>query len=252
MKAYQFEDIQDQVVIITGSGRGIGKATAELFAQHGARVVVSDIDKDVCDEAVEGIKAMGAQAIGVVTDITKKDETAALMKAAVDQWGQIDCLVNNAGITQDTLFLRMKEDIWHRAIDINLTGTYRACWEAVQYMRKTKKGTIINFSSIARTGNPGQANYSAAKAGVVGLTQTLAKELASMGIRVNCVAPGLVETRMTNVIPDKIRAQLLSLIPFKRAGQPSEIAYPVLFLASKMSSYVNGVVLEISGGISGL
>lgn len=249
---YAFEDIKDAVVIVTGSGRGIGRATAELFANHGAKVVVSDIDQDVCDTAAKEIsQATGAEVIGVVCNITKLDQVEAMMQQVVDKWGKIDVLVNNAGITKDGLFLRMKPDQWNFIVDVNLNGTYNCSYAAVQHMRKTRKGVIINLSSIARFGNPGQANYAAAKAGIVGFTASLAKELGPMGIRVNAIAPGFVETRLTDAIPDKIKDEMVDRIPLKRKGQPLDIAGPILFLASNLSSYVSGITLQIDGGISG-
>ena len=247
MKKYSFEDIKGKVVVITGSGRGIGKVTAEVFASQGARVVVSDIDKDVCHSTVEDIKKMGADAIGVVADISQEDQVVNLMKEPMDKWGQIDCLVNNAGMTQDALFIRMKTEQWQKVIDINLTAVYLCTKEAVKHMRKARKGNIINISSISRLGNAGQANYSAAKAGVVGLTNTLARELAPMGIRVNCIAPGFVRTRLTDAIPENIAKEMQKKIAIGRIGSPEEIAYPVLFYASQMSSYVNGCTMDVNG-----
>ncbi|MBX7057194.1 MAG: 3-oxoacyl-ACP reductase FabG [Leptospirales bacterium] len=250
---YAFEDIKDSVVIVTGSGRGIGRATAELFAEHGARVAVSDIDQEVCDTAAKEIaQKTGAEVIGVVCNITKAGDAEALMQKVVDKWGKIDVLVNNAGITKDGLFLRMKEEQWKFIIDVNLNGTYNCTFAAVQHMRKARKGSIINLSSIARFGNPGQANYSAAKAGVVGFTSALAKELGPMGIRVNAVAPGFVETRLTDAIPDKLKEEMVDRIPLKRKGQPQDIAGPILFLASSLSSYISGDTIEINGGLGSM
>ena len=246
---YGFEDIKDQVVIVTGSGRGIGRATAELFASHGARVVVSDIDQDVCNEAAAEISKSGAEVLPIVCNITDKTQVDDMMAKTAEKWGQIDCLVNNAGITKDGLFLRMKPEQWQFIIDVNLTGTYNCSHAAVNIMRKKKKGTIINLSSLARVGNPGQVNYSAAKAGVVGFTAALAREIGSMGIRVNAVAPGFVETRLTDAIPDKIQTEMVKGIALKRTGLPIDIANPILFLASEMSSYVTGIVIDVNGGI---
>ena len=246
---YAFEDIKGQVVLITGSGRGIGRATADLFAEQGARVVISDVDADVCNQAADEIAQKGAQTLPIVCDITKRDQVDAMMQQVVDKWERIDCLVNNAGMTKDGLFLRMKQEHWQVAIDVNLTGTFNCCHAAVQHMRKVKKGNIINLSSLARIGNAGQANYSAAKAGVVGFTRALAKELASMNIRVNCVAPGFVVTRLTDAIPDKLMEEMVKMIPLKRKGQPIDIAGPVLFLASELSAYMTGQVLDVNGGL---
>ena len=246
---YAFEDIKDTVVIVTGSGRGIGRATAELFAAHGAKVVVSDIDQDVCNEAAQEIGRLGGEVLPIVCNITKRDQVDAMMEQTVNKWGKIDTLVNNAGVTKDGLFLRMKPEQWDFAIDVNLNGTYHCTNSAVMHMRKTKKGSIINLSSLSRTGNPGQVNYSAAKAGVIGFTKALAKEIGSMGIRVNCIAPGFVETRLTDAIPHKIRDEMIKSIPLRREGEPIDIAGPILFLASQLSAYVNGAVIDVNGGV---
>ena len=246
--AYTFDDIKDQVVVITGSGRGIGKATAELFAAHGAKLVISDMDTEVCEQTAEELKKSGTEAIGVVANVTKEEDVAKLMKAPIDKWGRIDCLVNNAGLTKDTLFIRMKIEQWKLVMDVNLNGAYLCAKEAVNYMRKARKGSIINLSSISRVGNPGQANYSSAKAGVVALSATMAKELGPLGIRVNCVLPGFTETRLVAQMPDKIREESKNVVPLKRHALPEEIAYPILFLSSRMASYVSGATLEVHGG----
>lgn len=252
MEKYGLEDIKDQVVIITGSGRGIGRATAEMFAAQGAKVVISDMDKDVCDEAAAEIAKTGAETMGIVCNITNREQVDAMMQAVIDKWGQIDCVVNNAGLTKDGLFLRMKPEQWSLAIDVNLTGTYQVSHAAVQHMRKKKKGTIINMSSIARGGNPGQVNYSAAKAGIVGFTSALGKELGPMGIRVNAVAPGFIETRLTDAIPDKLVDEMVKQIPMKRTGKPEDIAKAVLFLASDLSAYMTGQTIDVNGGLGGV
>lgn len=252
MKKYAFEDIKDQVVIVTGSGRGIGRTTAEVFASQGAKVVISDMDEDVCKQAAEEIAKLGVETMHYVCNITNREQVDAMMQAVVDKWGRIDTLVNNAGITKDGLFLRMKPEQWNFIIDVNLNGTYNCAHSAIQHMRKTKKGSIINLSSIARAGNPGQVNYSAAKAGIVGFTAALGKEIASMGIRVNAVAPGFVETRLTAAIPDKIKDEMVKNIPMKRKGMPEDIAYPILFLASELSAYMTGVTIDVNGGLGGV
>lgn len=252
MEKYAFEDIKDQVVIVTGSGRGIGRETAELFAAQGAKIVVSDMDQDVCNQAAEEISKLGVETLGIVCNITNREQVDALMQQVIDKWGRIDCLVNNAGITKDGMFLRMKPEQWQFIIDVNLTGTYQCTHAAIQHMRKAKKGTIINLSSIARVGNPGQANYSAAKAGIVGFTAATGKELAPMGIRVNAVAPGFVETRLTDAIPDKLVDQMTSAIPMRRTGKPIDIARVILFLASELSGYMTGQTIDVGGGLGGL
>ena len=248
-ESYSFSDIKDQVVIITGSGRGIGKATAKLFAAHGAKVALTDIDEDVLQETLKEIQKGGCEVHAIVADVSKEQDAGRLVSEVHEKWGKIDCLVNNAGITRDTLFIRMKPDVWQKVIDVNLGGTFYCSHAAVKYMRKARKGSIINFTSMVRNGNPGQANYSAAKAGILGFTKTLAMELGPMGIRVNCVSPGFIETRLTEAIPEKLVEQFKSRIPLQRSGQPEEVAMTVLFLASKMSSYVSGIALDVTGGI---
>ncbi len=252
MEKYSFQEIKDQVVIVTGSGRGIGRATAELFAAQGAKIVISDMDQDVCNQAASEIAALGVETLGVVCNITNREQVDAMMQKVIDKFGRIDCLVNNAGITKDGMFLRMKPEQWQFIIDVNLTGTYNCAHAAIQFMRKEKKGTIINLSSIARAGNPGQANYSAAKAGIVGFTAAIGKELAPMGIRVNAVAPGFIETRLTDAIPDKIVDQMVGMIPMRRKGLPIDIARVILFLASDLSGYMTGITIDVGGGLGGL
>ena len=219
MKKYNFEDIQGQVVVITGSGRGIGKATADVFASQGAKVVISDIEEKVCQDAVEEIKKSGGEAIGISANVTKQEDVANLMQKTVDQWGKIDCLVNNAGIVKDGIFLRMKPQQWQAVMDVNLTGTYLCSWEAVKHMRKVRKGNIINISSVSRFGVAGQANYSSSKAAVAGLCFALSKELPSLGIRVNCVAPGLIKTPLTDALPEAVATQIKSQIAHRAYRQ---------------------------------
>lgn len=247
MSKYNFEEMKGQVVVITGAGRGIGKATAELFASYGCHVVISDVDADVCESSAAEVKKLGGDTLAIVGDITKQEDVANLMAKTVEKWGKIDCLVNNAGITKDKLFLRMTLEEWQLTVNVNLTGTFLCTKEAIKYMRKVRKGNIINLSSISRFGNPGQANYSAAKAGIAGFTKSLAKELGALNIRVNAVAPGFVDTRMTKAIPEKIAEQIKAQIALNRIGEPKEIANVILFLASQMSSYVSGCILDVNG-----
>ena len=247
--AYAFEDIKGASVIVTGSGRGIGKGIAELFIEHGAKVVITDIDADVVKSTTEELSKKG-EAIGIVCDVTNEEQVNKLIDETVEKFEGIDVLVNNAGITKDGLFLRMKLEQFQIVNKINVEGTFLCTKAAVNKMRKAKKGSIINISSIARMGSPGQTNYSASKAAVVGFTRSLAKEIAGYGIRVNCVAPGFVETRLTDAIPDKIRDGMIDSIPLKRTGQPLDIANPILFLASEMSAYITGQTLDVNGGLA--
>ena len=247
--AYAFEDIRGASVIVTGSGRGIGKGIAELFVEHGAKVIITDVDADVVKSTTEELSKKG-EAIGIVCDVTNEEQVNKLIDETVEKFGGVDVLVNNAGITKDGLFLRMKLEQFQIVNKINVEGTFLCTKAAVNKMRKAKKGSIINISSIARMGSPGQTNYSASKAAVVGFTKSLAKEIAGYGIRVNCVAPGFVETRLTDAIPDKIRDGMIDSIPLKRTGQPLDIANPILFLASEMSSYITGQTLDVNGGLA--
>lgn len=247
--AYSFEDIKDASVVITGSGRGIGKGIAELFIEHGAKVVITDIDADVVKSTTEELSKKG-EAIGIVCDVTSEEQVNKLIDETVEKFGGVDVLVNNAGITKDGLFLRMKLEQFQIVNKINVEGTFLCTKAAVNKMRKARKGSIINISSVARMGSPGQTNYSASKAAVVGFTRSLSKEIAGYGIRVNCVAPGFVETRLTDAIPDKIRDGMIDSIPLKRTGQPLDIANPILFLASEMSAYMTGQTLDVNGGLA--
>lgn len=249
---YQFEDLKDAVVIITGSGRGIGKGIAEVFADFGSKIVITDIDENTAKETAAEIAKKGVETLSYVCDVSKFDQVEAMMVDVAAKWGKIDVLVNNAGITQDGLFLRMKPEQWQKVLDINLTGTYNCTSAAVNVMRKAKKGAIINISSIAAGGNPGQANYSASKAGVIGFTKALGKELAPMGIRVNAIAPGFIQTAMTDKIPEKLREMMLQAIPMKRPGQPEDIAKAIVFLASELSSYITAQVIDVNGGLASL
>lgn len=247
--AYAFEDIKDASVVITGSGRGIGKGIAELFIEHGAKVVITDIDADVVKSTTEELSKKG-EAIGIVCNVTNEEQVNKLIDETVEKFGGVDVLVNNAGITKDGLFLRMKLEQFQIVNKINVEGTFLCSKAAVNKMRKARKGSIINISSVARMGSPGQTNYSASKAAVVGFTRSLSKEIAGYGIRVNCVAPGFVETRLTDAIPDKIRENMIDSIPLKRTGQPLDIANPILFLASEMSAYMTGQTLDVNGGLA--
>lgn len=250
--AVGLEDLKDKVVIVTGSGRGIGKGIAEAFADAGSKVVISDIDAETAENTAKEIAGKGVETLSQVCDVSNKEQVDALIKATFDKFGKIDVLVNNAGITMDGLFLRMKPEQWQKVIDINLTGTYLVTHAAVNVMRKVKKGSIINISSVNALGSPGQANYSATKAGVVGFTKALGKELAGMGIRVNAIAPGFIETPMTAKIPEKLAEEMIKNIPIGHIGQPEDIAKPILFLASDMASYVTGEVVNVNGGLNGV
>ncbi|MBX2865966.1 MAG: 3-oxoacyl-[acyl-carrier-protein] reductase [Leptolyngbyaceae cyanobacterium MAG.088] len=242
--------MQDQVAIITGSSRGIGKAAALALAAEGASVVVNYArSSSAADEVVAEITGAGGNAIALQADVSQEDQVDALIKATKDKFGRIDVLVNNAGITRDTLLLRMKPADWQAVIDLNLTGVFLCTRAVAKIMLKQRSGRIINISSVAGLmGNPGQANYSAAKAGVIGFTKTVAKEMAPRGVTVNAVAPGFIETDMTNELSNT--EEILKFIPLGRYGQASEVAGLIRFLAADpAAAYITGQVMNVDGGM---
>ena len=242
--------IKGRVALITGSASGMGRGTAEVMAQHGVKIVINDVDQSKVDEVVKGIKEAGGEAMGVVADITNKAEVEAMFKQVVDTYGRIDILVNNAGIFRDKAFLKMTEEDWDKVLDVDLKGVFLCSQEAVKYMREQAHGRIINISSRAWLGGPGQANYSAAKAGVVALTRTLALELGRRGITVNCIPPGLIETPLWYALTDAVRERLRKAQPMGRIGSPRDIAWAVMFFASDEAGYINGQTMYVCGGKS--
>ena len=242
--------LADKVAIITGSSRGIGKATALALAAEGAKVVVNYASSSsAADEVVRQIEEKGGEAIALQADVSKADQVDELVKATKDKFGSIDVLVNNAGITRDTLLLRMKPEDWQAVIDLNLTGVFLCTRAVSKIMLKQRSGRIINISSVAGLmGNPGQANYSAAKAGVIGFTKTIAKELAPRGVTANVVAPGFIATDMTGDL--KNTEEILKYIPLGRYGQPEEVAGLIRYLAADPSAaYITGQVMNVDGGM---
>lgn len=246
--------LNEKVALITGAGNGIGRATAVRFASDGARVVLFDVDAD----GLAGTsQAVGGEALSVIGSVTDRADVQRAVDTAVNEFGCLDILINNAGITRDGLTTRLKDgdpiylsdEKWDAVLDINLKGTWLCSQLAAIPMMQQQSGKIINTSSVGALGNVGQANYAASKAGVMGLTRTLALEWARYGIAVNCVAPGGVKTRMTATIPDKIMAGLLQQIPFRRLAEPEEIASVHAFLASDDASYITGQVLLVDGGM---
>jgi 3-oxoacyl-[acyl-carrier protein] reductase len=245
-------DLTGKVAVVTGSSRGIGRAIAVLLAKQGAKVVVnSSKSSEAADEVVKEITANGGEAINVPASISSQADAERLIKTALDTYGRIDILVNNAGTTRDTLLMRMSETDWDDVLDLNLKGTFFCTKAAVRPLLKAKGGRIINITSVAGlAGNAGQANYAASKAGVVGFTKSVARELASRGITCNAVAPGFIPTTLTNVLPDDLKAKATEAIPLARFGTPEEIAAAVLYLASSEAAYVTGHVLTVDGGMT--
>jgi 3-oxoacyl-[acyl-carrier protein] reductase len=240
----------DKVAVVTGSARGIGRAIALELARQGADVVISDVEEPQAGSTAEDVTKMGRRSSAVRCDVSNRDEVEALVQQTVEQFGKLDIFINNAGITRDTLALRMSEEQWCQVLDINLKGTFFGCQSAAKVMVKARRGKIVNIASVVGlTGNPGQANYSASKAGVVALTRTLAKELAPRNINVNAIAPGFIETEMTGHIPEKARAAWLDKIPLSRPGTPEDVAHLVCFLCSSASDYITGQVIPIDGGM---
>ena len=239
-----------KVAIVTGGTRGIGLAIARLLAEDSASVVVSGRDAARLDAAVKELESLGAPALGVPADATKREDADRLVEATRERFGRIDVLVNNAGITRDQLLVRMKDDDWDQVLDTNLRGVFLMTRAVGKVMMRQKSGRIINIASAAGAmGNPGQVNYSAAKAGVIGLTKASGRELAHWNILVNAVAPGLIETDMAAAIPAEAREAMLQQVPLKRIGQGREVAEVVRFLAGDGASYVTGQTIHVNGGL---
>lgn len=242
--------LKNKVCIITGSARGIGYAIGEEFAKNGAKVVLSDVLEDALDDSVKKLSESGAEVFGAVADVTDADQVSTLVKSVTEKYGSIDVLVNNAGVTRDTLLVRMSEADWDLVLKVNLKGAFLMTQAVAKVMMKQRSGKIVSISSVVGLmGNAGQANYSASKAGLIGLTKSAARELAGRGICVNAVAPGFIETEMTAKLSDNAKATFLDGIPLKRAGQPHDIARTVLFLSSSASDYITGQVLGVNGGL---
>ncbi|HSB51866.1 MAG TPA: 3-oxoacyl-[acyl-carrier-protein] reductase [Dissulfurispiraceae bacterium] len=242
--------MQGQTALITGAGRGIGKAIAEALAKRGANIVVADVNLEIARPAAADLEQYGVKSLAVKADVSQASDVAGMFEQAATSFGKVEIVVNNAGITRDGLLMRMKEEDWDAVLDINLKGTFLCMKEAVRLMSKQRYGRIVNIASVvAFIGNPGQANYSASKAGIVGLTKTAAKEYASRNVTVNAVAPGFITTAMTDALPETVRQEMLKAIPMNRFGTIEDVAHAVAFLASPESAYVTGQVIHVNGGM---
>jgi 3-oxoacyl-[acyl-carrier protein] reductase len=240
----------NRTALVTGASRGIGRACAKALAEGGARVALAARDRVKLEEAAAELRALGKEAFVVEMDLSSAESIKAGIATVAKDFGRIDILVNNAGLTRDGLAMRMKLEDWETVINTNLTGAFLACQQVLQPMLKERWGRIINISSVVgEMGNPGQINYVASKAGLIGLTKSLAQEIASRNITVNSVAPGFIETDMTAVLSEDLKANLLAHIPLKRFGKSEDVAAAVRFLASEEASYITGHVLDVNGGM---
>ncbi|TYB31958.1 MAG: 3-oxoacyl-[acyl-carrier-protein] reductase [Candidatus Mcinerneyibacterium aminivorans] len=243
-------NLEGKTALITGAARGIGKEIAIKFAETGCNIAICDLDKEKIESTIDEIRETGVEAYGEVCDVTSMDSVKDMVKKFLEKFDKIDILVNNAGITQDTLLMRMSEKQWKNVIDVNLNGTFNVTRSLIRSMMKNKYGKIINISSVVGLmGNAGQANYSATKAGVIGFTKTVAKEYGKRNIYANAVAPGFIETDMTEKLSEKAEKDLMNNVSIKRKGKPEDVANLVLFLASDLSDYITGEVISVDGGM---
>jgi len=243
-------ELTGKVALVTGAAQGIGKAVALMLARNGADIVVSDVNVEKAQETSQEIQSLGRKALALKVDVSRPDDVDRMVQTIVEQLGKIDILINNAGIARDKLILRMTEEDWDAVLDVNLKGTFNCTKAVVRHMMKQRSGRIVNIASVVgEMGNAGQANYAASKAGVIGLTKTIAREFAQRGITVNAIAPGYIQTPMTDALPEKAKEELKRMIPMERLGQPEDVAQAALFLVSEASSYITGQVLNVNGGI---
>jgi len=245
------KELSGKIAVVTGGSRGIGKAIALELAENGANVVINySKDSKGAQEVAENIRNKGIDCLTIKANVSFASEVENMVETIIERYGRIDILVNNAGITRDSLLARMKEKDWDDVIDINLKGVYNCTKSVVKIMMKQRWGRVVNISSVVGiTGNPGQTNYSAAKAGIIGFTKSCARELASRGITVNAVAPGFIRTDMTDKLRNEIKKELESKIPVGRLGKPEDVAHTVLFLVSSKADYITGQVINVDGGM---
>lgn len=242
--------LQGKTALVTGGAQGIGKAIALALAKAGADVAVSDVNLEKANETAAEISALGVKGFAIGGNVADSAGATAMVDEAASKLGKLDILVNNAGITRDNLIMRMKEEDWDLVLDVNLKGSFNCAKAALKHMSKARSGRIINIASIVGAmGNAGQANYVASKAGLIGITKTIAREYASRSVTCNAVAPGFIDTAMTQALPEKVREEMMKQIPLARLGMPEDIASAVKFLASDASSYITGQVLHVNGGM---
>ncbi len=243
-------ELAGKVALVTGGAQGIGRAIGLMVARNGADVAVSDINMETARSTADEIEKMGRRALIIEANVARFEDGERMVRETVDTLGRIDILINNAGIARDKLLLRMSEEDWNMVLDINLKGAFNCTRSAVRYMAKQKSGRIVNIASVVGLmGNAGQANYAASKAGLIGFTKSVAREVASRGITVNAVAPGYIDTPMTQALPEKVKEELKKLIPMDRLGTPEDVAKTVFFLVTSASDYVTGQVLQVNGGL---
>jgi 3-oxoacyl-[acyl-carrier protein] reductase len=242
--------LKGKVALVTGSAQGIGKAIAIALAKAGADVVISDINLELAQATSKEIEALGVRSLAIKMNVADPEESEKVIKDIAAQMGKLDILVNNAGITKDTLLIRMTAEQWKAVIDINLTGVFNCTKAAATIMMKQRYGKIVNIASIVgEMGNAGQANYSASKGGVIALTKTVARELASRSVLVNAVAPGFIQTAMTDKLSEEVKKAMLAQVPLAKMGSPEDVAQAVLFLSSSESDYITGQVINVNGGM---
>ena len=243
--------LKDQVAIITGGARGIGREIALRFAREGADLALFDVNAEALEQTAKELQALGRRAEGVVVDVTDAAQIESGVAKVLDKLGRIDILINNAGITKDGLLIRMDDAQWDRVLNINLKGTFLCTRAVAKHLLKQRRGRIVSIASIiGLIGNPGQANYAASKAGIIGFTKAVAKELASRGITCNAIAPGFIQTEMTDALPPQAKERLLALIPMGTLGEPTDVAEAALFLVSDAARYITGHVLVVDGGLA--